>query len=53
MDNEKLTRAEAQGVRYAAELEAHLRWLDSFSAAALGVLAVASGFTHILGLRRC
>jgi hypothetical protein len=52
MDNEKLTRAEAQGVRYAAELEAHLRWLDSFSAAALGVLSHL-GFTHISGLRRC
>ncbi|SEL38820.1 hypothetical protein [Pacificibacter marinus] len=50
MDNEKLTRAEAQGVRYAAELEAHLRWLDSFSAAALGVLAVASGIYTYLGV---
>ncbi|WP_376874357.1 hypothetical protein [Albirhodobacter sp. R86504] len=50
MDNEKLTRAEAQGVRYAAELEAHIRWLDSFSAAALGVLAVASGIYTYLGV---
>jgi hypothetical protein len=50
MDNEKLTRAEAQGVRYAAELEAHVRWLDSFSAAALGVLAVASGIYTYLGV---
>ncbi len=49
-DNEKLTRAEAQGVRYAAELEGHLRWLDSFSAAALGVLAVASGIYTYLGV---
>ena len=50
MDNEKLTRAEAQGVRYASELEAHVRWLDSFSAAALGVLAVASGIYTYLGV---
>lgn len=43
METEKLTRVEAQRVRYAAELEAHVRWLDSYSAAAFGVLAVASG----------
>lgn len=50
MADEKLTQAEAQGVRYATELEGHLRWLDSFSAAALGVLAVASGIYTYLGV---
>ncbi|WP_299031450.1 hypothetical protein [uncultured Sulfitobacter sp.] len=50
MTTEPLTHSEAQGVRYAAELEGHVRWLDSFSAAALGVLAVASGIYTYLGV---
>ncbi|WP_375281226.1 hypothetical protein [Pseudooctadecabacter sp.] len=50
MTDERLTHAEAQGVRYATELEGHIRWLDSFSAAALGVLAVASGIYTYLGV---
>ena len=49
-DNEKLTRTEAQGVRYATEPEGHVRWLDSFSTAAFGVLAVASGIYTYLGV---
>lgn len=50
MQDDKLTRAEAQGLRYAKELEGHVAWLDSFTAAALGVLAVASGIYTYLGV---
>ena len=50
MSDDKLTRAEAQGLRYAKELEGHVAWLDSFTAAALGVLAVASGIYTYLGV---
>ena len=50
MDDDRLTRAEAQGLRYAKELEGHVSWLDSFTAAALGVLAVASGIYTYLGV---
>ena len=50
MDDQKLTQAEAQGLRYAKELEGHVSWLDSFTAAALGVLAVASGIYTYLGV---
>lgn len=46
----KLSCAEAQGVRYAKELKGHLSWLDSFSAAALGVLATVSGIYTYLGV---
>ncbi|HEY9038653.1 MAG TPA: hypothetical protein VIN05_06895 [Roseovarius sp.] len=46
----QITRAEAQGVRYAAELEGHVRWLDSITGAALGVLATASGIYTYLGV---
>ena len=49
-DDRRLSRAEAQGVRYAKELEGHLTWLDTFSGAALGVLAVASGIYTYLGV---
>jgi len=49
-DDTNLSRAEAQGVRYARELEGHLQWLDTFSGAALGVLAVASGIYTYLGV---
>ncbi|WP_226779032.1 hypothetical protein [Oceaniglobus trochenteri] len=51
MDSERdMSRAEAQGVRYARELEGHLGWLDTFSGAALGVLAAASGIYTYLGV---
>ncbi|WP_113911288.1 hypothetical protein [Roseovarius dicentrarchi] len=46
----QITRAEAQGVRYAAELEGHVRWLDGITGAALGVLATASGIYTYLGV---
>ncbi|PTX57448.1 hypothetical protein C8N43_2118 [Litoreibacter ponti] len=46
----KTTTAEAQGLRYAKELEGHVSWLDSFTAAALGVLATASGIYTYLGV---
>ncbi|WP_267139090.1 hypothetical protein [Anianabacter salinae] len=49
-DDTRLTREEAQGVRYAQELEGHLGWLDSFTSAALAVLAVASGIYTYLGV---
>ena len=48
--NDRLTRSEARGVRYARELEGHLAWLDTFSGTALGVLAVASGIYTYLGV---
>ena len=40
-DDRRLSRAEAQNVRNARELEGHLDWLDTFTGAALGVLAMA------------
>lgn len=40
-----------KGLAHAREVEGHLRWLDSFTAAALGVLAVASGIYTYLGVR--
>jgi hypothetical protein len=43
--------AETQGLRHAREVEGHLHWLDSFTSAALGVLAVASGIYTYLGVR--
>ena len=45
-----LSRAEAQGVRSARELEGHLSWLETFTGLALGVLAVASGIYTYLGV---
>lgn len=51
MDSDRnMSRAEAQGVRHARELEGHLTWLDTFTGAALGVLAVASGIYTYLGV---
>lgn len=44
------TGGDPRGLREARELEAHLRWLDSFTPAALGVLAVASGIYTYLGV---
>lgn len=49
--NEKrLTAAEAKGLRTAKELEGHIAWLDTFTPAALGVLAIASGIYTYLGV---
>ncbi|WP_406736268.1 hypothetical protein [Thioclava sp. GXIMD4215] len=42
---------ESEAHRYAHELSRHLRWLDSFTGAALGVLAAASGIYTYLGVR--
>ncbi|MEM9639406.1 MAG: hypothetical protein AAGA94_17280, partial [Pseudomonadota bacterium] len=42
---------ETKGLRHAREIEGHLGWLDSFTSAALGVLAVASGIYTYLGVR--
>jgi hypothetical protein len=45
-----LTAAETRGLRTAKELEGHLVWLDTFTPAALGVLAIASGIYTYLGV---
>ena len=45
-----LTAEEAKGLRTAKELEGHLAWLDTFTPAALGVLAIASGIYTYLGV---
>ena len=50
MADNTLSRADAQGLRHAQELEGHLNWLDSFTSAALAVLAVASGIYTYLGV---
>lgn len=47
---DRLTAEEARGLRTAKELEAHLAWLDTFTPAALGVLAIASGIYTYLGV---
>lgn len=39
------------GLRHAREVEGHLAWLNSFTSAALGILAVASGIYTYLGVR--
>lgn len=39
------------GLRHAREVEGHLDWLGSFTSAALGILAVASGIYTYLGVR--
>ncbi|WP_425049821.1 hypothetical protein [Psychromarinibacter sp. S121] len=49
-DPKPLSPSEAHGLRYAQELEGHLSWLDSFTSAALAVLAVASGIYTYLGV---
>lgn len=41
----------ANGLRHARDVEYQLTWLDSFTSAALGVLAVASGVYTYLGVR--
>jgi hypothetical protein len=45
-----MSQASDRGARMARELEGHLNWLDSFTGAALGVLAVASGIYTYLGV---
>lgn len=45
-----MSRPTDRGTRMARELEGHLGWLDSFTGAALGVLAVASGIYTYLGV---
>ena len=45
-----LSHSQSHGLAYASELEGHLSWLDSFTSAALGVLAVASGIYTYLGV---
>ncbi|WP_282171190.1 hypothetical protein [Ruegeria atlantica] len=47
---DRLTAEEAKGLRTAKELERHLAWLDTFTPAALGVLAIASGIYTYLGV---
>ncbi len=49
-DTRKLTASETKGLRTAKELEGHLVWLDTFTPAALGVLAIASGIYTYLGV---
>ncbi len=48
--NRRLTAAETKGLRTAKELEAHVLWLDTFTPAALGILAIASGIYTYLGV---
>ncbi|EDM70677.1 hypothetical protein RAZWK3B_14808 [Roseobacter sp. AzwK-3b] len=47
---ERMSADEAKGLRTAKELEGHLAWLDTFTSAALGVLATASGIYTYLGV---
>ncbi len=49
-NKDRLTAEEAKGLRTAKELESHLAWLDTFTPAALGVLAIASGIYTYLGV---
>jgi hypothetical protein len=48
--DDHLTRNQAEGLRYAREIETHLGWLDGFTSTALGVLATASGIYTYLGV---
>ena len=48
--NGKITAEEAKGLRTAKELEGHLVWLNTFTPAALGILAIASGIYTYLGV---
>lgn len=50
MAEEHVSHADAVGLRAARELEGHLAWLGTFTSAALGVLAVASGIYTYLGV---
>jgi hypothetical protein len=49
-ESRRLTASEAKGLRTSKELEGHLVWLDTFTPAALGVLAIASGIYTYLGV---
>jgi len=49
-NHKDLTAAEVKGLRTAKEIEGHLAWLDTFTPAALGVLAIASGIYTYLGV---
>ena len=44
-------KQDTNGLRHARDVEGHLTWLDSFTSAALGILAVASGIYTYLGVR--
>ncbi len=44
------TEADTTGLRTARELESHVTWLGTFTSAALGVLATASGIYTYLGV---
>jgi hypothetical protein len=46
----RISAEEAKGLRTAKELEGHLAWLESFTPAALGILAIASGIYTYLGV---
>ena len=46
----RLTAEETRGLRCAQELENHLKWLNTITSTALGVLAVASGIYTYLGV---
>lgn len=50
MAEDHVSHADALGLRAAKELESHLSWLSTFTSAALGVLAVASGIYTYLGV---
>ncbi len=50
MSDDHVSHADAVGLRAARELEGHLAWLGTFTSAALGVLAVASGIYTYLGV---
>lgn len=51
MAEDHVSHGDAAGLRTARELEGHLAWLGTFTSAALGVLAVASGIYTYLGVR--
>jgi len=46
----EIDRSHSRGLREARELEGHLRWLDSFTPVALGILAMASAIYTYLGV---
>ena len=50
MSESNLSRDDVKGLRSAKELEGHLSWLETFTPAALGILAVASGIYTYLGV---
>ena len=51
MENDnQLSLGATQGLRQVRELQGHLKWLESFTPLALGILAVASGIYTYLGV---